>query len=381
MHSTSQPKWVIVGAGFTGAVLAERIAGVLDQKVLVIDRRDHIAGNAYDYPGAYGVLIHKYGPHIFHTNSEAIWTYLSRFTEWRPYFHHVLAHVDGRYTPIPFNLNTLTDLFPARMAERLSDALIGAYGYGTKVPILKMRQDGNPELTFLADYVYSRVFENYTFKQWGMKPEDLAPSVSARVPVHVSRDDRYFQDRFQAMPVDGYTAMFKRMLNHPNIDVSLNTEYEAVRELYPDAKVVFTGPIDEYFRYQHGALPYRSLRFRLVETPESMVQPVGTVNYPNEFGFTRITEFKHLTGQKGEGSVLVEEYPEAYVPGTNEPYYPIPTEGTSQALQPYQQMARDLSGKVWFAGRLGDYAYYNMDQACGRALALFEKQLAPASVG
>ncbi len=175
--------------------------------------------------------------------------------------------------------------------------------------------------------------------------------------------------------------MFKRMLDHPNIEVSLNTEYEAVRELYPDAKVVFTGPIDEYFRYQHGALPYRSLRFRLVETPESMVQPVGTVNYPNEFGFTRITEFKHLTGQKGEGSVLVEEYPEAYVPGTNEPYYPIPTEGTSQALQPYQQMARDLSGKVWFAGRLGDYAYYNMDQACGRALALFEKQLAPASVG
>ncbi len=193
MHSTSQPKWVIVGAGFTGAVLAERIAGVLDQKVLVIDRRDHIAGNAYDYPGAYGVLVHKYGPHIFHTNSEAIWTYLSRFTEWRPYFHHVLAHVDGRYTPIPFNLNTLTDLFPAKMAERLSDALIGAYGYGTKVPILKMRQDGNPELTFLADYVYSRVFENYTFKQWGMKPEDLAPSVSARVPVHVSRDDRYFR--------------------------------------------------------------------------------------------------------------------------------------------------------------------------------------------
>lgn len=375
MRVTS-PDWIIVGAGFTGAVLAERLASQSGRRVLVIDRRDHVAGNAYDYRGPWDILVHKYGPHIFHTNSKKIWDYLSQFTAWRPYFHHVVAHVDGRYAPIPFNLNTLEDLFPRRMAEAMTEALVDTYGYGAKVPILKMREEGGEQLRYLADYIYRKVFENYTFKQWSLKPEELNPSVSARVPIHISRDDRYFQDVYQAMPVDGYSAMFARILAHENISVSTSTEFEAVRGLYPDAKVVFTGPIDEYFKFEHGALPYRSLRFRLVERPEAEAQPVGTVNYPNEFDFTRITEFKHLTGQKADGTILVEEYPEAYVPGRNEPYYPIPTEDTAAALVPYQDMANGLKGKVWFAGRLGDYAYYNMDQACGRALALFEKQLA-----
>ncbi|SEG26685.1 UDP-galactopyranose mutase [Bosea lathyri] len=374
----STPQWIIVGAGFTGAVLAERIASQLGQSVLVIDRRDHIGGNAYDYKGPYGILVHKYGPHIFHTNSKKIWDYLSRFTEWRPYFHHVVGHVDGCYTPIPFNLNTLADLFPRQMADQLSQVLIDTYGYGKKVPILKMREEASEQLRFLADYVYQKVFENYTIKQWSLRPEQLDPSVSARVPIHISRDNRYFQDIYQAMPADGYSAMFERILAHENIAVETSTDFDSVRGLYPDAKVVFTGPIDEYFDFAHGALPYRSIRFRMFERDEAHVLPVGTVNYPNEFDFTRITEFKHLTGQSAPGSVLIEEYPEAYVPGRNEPYYPIPTDDTASALRPYQQMAQELRGKVWFAGRLGDYAYYNMDQACGRALALFEKQLSQA---
>jgi len=377
MRVTS-PHWIIVGAGFTGAVLAERIASQLGQRVLVVDRRDHIAGNAYDYRGPWDILVHKYGPHIFHTNSKKIWDYLSKFTEWRPYFHHVVAHVDGKYAPIPFNLNTIEDLFPRRMAEAMTQALIDTYGYGAKVPILRMREEGAEQLRYLADYIYEKVFENYTFKQWSLKPEELNPSVSARVPIHISRDNRYFQDVYQAMPVDGYSAMFARILAHENISVATSTEFEAVRGLYPGARIVFTGPIDEYFRFEHGALPYRSLRFRLFERPEAEAQPVGTVNYPNEFDFTRITEFKHLTGQKADGTILIEEYPEAYVPGRNEPYYPVPTEDTAAALVPYQDMANTLKGKIWFAGRLGDYAYYNMDQACGRALALFEKQLAVA---
>ncbi len=377
MRVTS-PHWIIVGAGFTGAVLAERIASQLGQRVLVVDRRDHIAGNAYDYRGPWDILVHKYGPHIFHTNSKKIWDYLSKFTEWRPYFHHVVAHVDGKYAPIPFNLNTIEDLFPRRMAEAMTQALIDTYGYGAKVPILRMREEGAEQLRYLADYIYKKVFENYTFKQWSLKPEELNPSVSARVPIHISRDNRYFQDVYQAMPVDGYSAMFARILAHENISVATSTEFEAVRGLYPGARIVFTGPIDEYFRFEHGALPYRSLRFRLFERPEAEAQPVGTVNYPNEFDFTRITEFKHLTGQKADGTILIEEYPEAYVPGRNEPYYPVPTEDTAAALVPYQDMANTLKGKIWFAGRLGDYAYYNMDQACGRALALFEKQLAVA---
>ncbi|MBN8943290.1 MAG: UDP-galactopyranose mutase [Rhizobiales bacterium] len=375
MRVTS-PDWIIVGAGFTGAVLAERLASQAGRRVLVVDRRDHIAGNAYDYRGPWDILVHRYGPHIFHTNSKKIWDYLSRFTEWRPYFHHVVAHIDGKYAPIPFNLNTIEDLFPRRMAEAMTQGLIDTYGYGAKVPILRMREEGAEQLRYLADYIYRKVFENYTFKQWSLKPEELDPSVSARVPIHVSRDDRYFQDIYQAMPVDGYSAMFARILAHENITVSTSTEFEAVRGLYPGAKVVFTGPIDEYFKFEHGALPYRSLRFRLFERPGPEAQPVGTVNYPNEFDFTRITEFKHLTGQRADGTILIEEYPEAYVPGRNEPYYPIPTGDTAAALVPYQAMAHQLKGKVWFAGRLGDYAYYNMDQACGRALALFEKQLA-----
>ncbi len=368
-------QWLIVGAGFTGAVLAERIASQLDQKVLVIDRRDHIAGNAYDYTGEGGLLIHKYGPHIFHTNSKKVWDYLSQFTVWRPYYHHVLATVEGRQVPVPFNLNSLEAVFPAYLAETLSRKLISTYGFGKKVPILKLRESDDSDMRFLADYVYRHVFETYTMKQWSLRPEDLDPSVTARVPIHISRDDRYFQDTYQAMPQDGYTAMFRRILDAPNIEVRLNTEFNRVRSQCPDAKVIFTGPIDEYFDYRYGPLPYRSLKFKKNHAPVEYFQPCGTVNFPNDFDFTRMTEMKRLTGQISPSTVVIEEYAEAYEPGRNEPYYPIPTPGTADLLKPYQTLADALAGEVWFAGRLGDYAYYNMDQACGRALALFDKSL------
>jgi UDP-galactopyranose mutase len=377
----SRYDWIVVGAGYTGAVLAERIASELGRRVLVVDRRGHVAGNAYDHVGDRGVLIHQYGPHIFHTNSEKVRDYLSRFTAWRPYEHRVLGEIEGRLVPIPFNLTALEMLYPRAQADALSRALIDAYGEGRNVPILKMRETGSADLKALADYIYRNVFEGYTRKQWALSPEELDPGVSARVPVRVGRDDRYFQDSFQAMPAEGYSAMFARILAHPNIDVSTNTDFRDLGSAHADARVIYTGPIDEYFAYQHGALPYRSLDFRFESRPEAQAQTVGTVNYPNDHAYTRITEFKHLTGQTGPGTVVVAEYPRAHVPGQTEPYYPIPTPDSAQRLKPYQGAARALEGKVWFAGRLGDYAYYNMDQACARALALFEKQIVPAVRG
>lgn len=368
--------WLIVGAGFTGAVLAERIATQLDQSVLVIDRRGHIGGNAYDSPEN-GLLVHRYGPHIFHTNSERVWNYLSRFTTWRPYFHHVLGVVDGQQVPIPFNLNSMQALFPPRMADRLCDTLIARYGFGQKVPILKLRTEDDVDLRFLADYVYTRVFEGYTLKQWGVRPEALSPGVTARVPVLVSRDDRYFQDRYQAMPRLGYTALFQRLLDHPRIAVELNVEYNDALAAVRHDRTVFTGPIDEFFGYAHGPLPYRSLRFEhRVEAPSHGLA-VGTVNFPNEFDFTRITDQRHLSGELEAPPLLITEYPEPYAARVNEPYYPIPTDATAALLDRYLRDAAGLDGRVFFAGRLGDYAYYNMDQACARALALFEKQIAP----
>ncbi|MEP9379938.1 UDP-galactopyranose mutase [Aquabacter sp. CN5-332] len=374
----SAPDWVIVGAGFTGAVVAERIASGLGQDVLVIDRRTHIAGNAYDEPHESGCLIHRYGPHIFHTNSKPVWDYLSRFTAWRPYYHRVLGMVDGCAVPIPFNLNSVRALFPPRMADRLSEALISRYGFGKKVPILKLRQEADPDLRFLGTYIFQKVFEGYTLKQWSLRPDQLDPSVTARVPVHVSRDDRYFQDTYQAMPEEGYTALFRRLLDHPRISVRLGVDWKSLSAAMPHARIVYTGAIDEFFDYEYGALPYRSLRFEPMAVAPHRGLPVGTMNFPNEFDFTRITDQRHLSGTPDGQPVLIHEYPEAHMPGVNERYYPVPTEASTALLQPYLKRAEELKGRVFFAGRLGDYAYYNMDQACARALTLFHKQIAAA---
>lgn len=365
-------QWIIVGAGFTGATLAERIATQKGEKVLVVERRGHIAGNAYDHRNAAGVLVHKYGPHIFHTNSKKVWDYLQPFSDWRPYFHRVLASIDGIEAPIPFNLNTMDAVFPRAMAERYGSKLIERFGYGARVPILQLMKEEDEELKFLANFVYEKVFKSYTFKQWELLPDELSPSVTARVPILVSRDDRYFQDAYQAMPAQGYTALFERMLDHDNIHLMLRTDFREVRQLFPGARVIYTGPIDEYFDYCYGPLPYRSLAFRHETVDRAQCQKVGTVNYPNEHDFTRITEMRHLTGEDLPRSTLIYEYPRAHEVGVNDPYYPIPRDETRVHHERYLKLARER-GDVLFCGRLGDYRYYNMDQAVAAALALFEK--------
>ncbi len=367
--------WLIVGAGFSGCVLAERIASQLGQRVLLMDKRDHIGGNAYDYYNEHGILVHKYGPHIFHTKSKKVWDYLSQFTEWRPYFHHVLGVVEGKKVPIPFNLNSLYALFPPKYAEKLEEKLLDNFGFGVKVPILKLKESANGELEFLANYIYDNVFVRYTAKQWELKPEELDKAVTGRVPVYISRDDRYFQDPYQAMPKYGYTEMFRKMLAHPNIKVLLNADYREVINDIKFNRMVYTGPIDTFFDYMYGELPYRSLRFAFETLDQEHYQEVGTVNYPNEYDITRITEQKYLSGQTSPKTTLVKEYPQAYVPGLNDPYYPVPREENRARYELYLKEASKLNGSVIFAGRLAEYKYYDMDQAALRALSLFEKEV------
>ena len=355
---------LVIGAGFSGATVAERFAAGRNKKVLVLEQRDHIGGNAYDRTDEEGVLIHQYGPHIFHTNGARIWEYLSRFTQWRPYEHKVLAQVAGRLVPVPFNLNSLHALFPASEAERMERLLIEQYGEGARVPILKLRANASDHLQELADYVYRNIFLGYTIKQWNLKPEELAPSVTARVPVVVSRDDRYFQDTYQAMPRDGYTVLIQRMLDHPNIEVRTGADFFELKDKIQAEHVFYTGPIDRYFDYRYGKLPYRSLKFRHRNLPQERYQSVGTVNFPNDHDYTRITEFKHLSGQRHPHTAIVHEYPCS----EGEPYYPIPCSENEQLYKRYQQLAKREKSTT-FVGRLGNYRYYNMDQVVAAALS------------
>lgn len=368
--------WLVVGAGYSACVLAERIANELGQRVLIVEKRDHIGGNAYDYYNEHGILVHKYGPHIFHTKSKKVWDYLSEFTEWRPYYHHVLAVVEGKKVPLPFNLNTLYALFPPRYAEKLEEQLLEHFGFGVKVPILKLRETAIGDLEFLANYIYENIFARYTAKQWELKPEDLDRGVTGRVPVYISRDNRYFQDPYQAMPKHGYTEMFRRVLAHPNIKILLNADYREVINDIKFNRMVYTGPIDTFFDYMYGELPYRSLRFHFETLDQEQYQEVGTVNYPNDYDITRITEQKYLSGQTSPKTTLVMEYPQAYVPGKNDPYYPIPREENRERYDLYLKEVQKLKGTVIFAGRLAEYKYYDMDQAALRALSLFEKEVA-----
>jgi UDP-galactopyranose mutase len=368
--------WLIIGAGFSGCVLAERIASQLGKRVLLVDKRYHLGGNAFDYYDEHGILVHKYGPHIFHTKSKKAWEYLSRFTNWRHYFHHVLGVVDGKKVPLPFNLNTLHALFPQSHATKIETSLIENFGFGKKVPILKLRESDSIEMVWLAEYIYEKVFLNYTLKQWGVKPEELDAAVTGRVPIHVSRDDRYFQDPYQAMPKLGYTEMFHRMLKHENIKILLNTDYREVVGGIKFDRMIFTGPIDVFFDHIHGHLPYRSLRFDFQTIDQEYYQEVGTVNYPNEYDITRITEQKYLSGQQSTKSTLVFEYPEAYIPGVNDPYYPVPNPENRKQFALYRKEAESLKGSVVFAGRLADYKYYDMDAAVVNALGVFETQIA-----
>ncbi|WP_342462714.1 UDP-galactopyranose mutase [Geobacillus sp. FSL K6-0789] len=378
--------YVIIGTGFAGSVLAERIATQLNKKVLMIEKRNHIGGNAYDSYDSQGILIHNYGPHIFHTKVKKVWDYLSNFTEWHLYHHKVLGVIDGQKVPIPFNLNSIHQVFPKNLAERLEKKLIENFGYNKKVPILKLREVEDEDLKFLADYIYEKVFLGYTTKQWGVTPEELDPSVTGRVPVYISRDDRYFQDPYQGMPKEGYTKLFERMLDHENIKILLNTDYKEVLQFNFETgeaslfgqkfngKIIYTGPIDYFFDYKFGQLPYRSLNFVFEQFNQEKVQEVGTVNYPNDYNFTRITEFKHLTNQSSDKTTTVKEFSQEYIPGENIPYYPIKNENNLELYRLYKEEARKYDNLI-FIGRLAEYQYYDMDMVVAKSLKTFESGL------
>jgi UDP-galactopyranose mutase len=356
--------WLIVGAGFAGSVLAERLANERNERVLLIDRRNHIGGNAYDRYDDDGLLIHQYGPHIFHTNSQQIFDYLSRFTEWRFYEHRVLAEVDGKQVPIPINLDTVNKLYGLNLtSEQLKDWFAER---AEKVDEIKTSED--VVVSAVGRELYEKFFRGYTRKQWGLDPSELDKSVTSRVPTRTNRDDRYFTDEFQFMPKHGYTRMFEKMVSHPNIHIMTQTDYEDVKHVVPHRRVIYTGPIDEYFNFQFGKLPYRSLRFEHVTLDEPWHQSVGVVNYPQTHDYTRVTEYKYLTGQEHAKTALTYEYPSA----EGDPYYPIPKPENQELFKKYERLAL-ATPDVWFVGRLATYRYYNMDQIVGQALATFRR--------
>jgi len=356
---------LIVGAGFAGSVCAERLAG-RGSRVLLIDRRNHIGGNAHDCLDAHGLRIHPYGPHIFHTNSKRVFEYLSRFTAWRFYEHRVLAQVDGRLHPFPINRRTLNGLY----GLDLDEAGAAAHFERVRLPRQAIATSEDVVLSSVGHDLCEKFFRFYTRKQWGLDLSELAAGVASRIPTRNNEDDRYFTDTFQFMPAQGYGALFARMLAHPRIDVQLATDFSDVRAKRLADQVIYTGPIDAYFDYRFGALPYRSLRFEHEHVDGvARYQPVGTVNFPNDHAYTRITEFKHLTGQQAKGTSIVREYPQA----AGEPFYPIPRPENEMLFKRYAALAA-AEPHVHFVGRLAEYRYYNMDQVVGAALALVDKR-------
>jgi UDP-galactopyranose mutase len=358
---------LVVGAGFAGSVIAERFASS-GKSVLVIDKRPHIGGNAFDELDRFGVLVHRYGPHIFHTNARQVEEYLSRFTEWRPYEHRVLSSVDGELYPIPINLQTINKLYNLSLDE----AGLAAFLERVRENRQPVRNSEDVVLNNVGTDLCNKFFRNYTRKQWGLDLSELSPAVAGRIPVRNDWDDRYFTDKFQSMPAEGYTKMFERMLDHPNIRVETNTDFHNLVHKVTAGKVFYSGPIDAYFNFCYGRLPYRSLSFQHEHLPgQRQYQTVGTVNYPNDYEYTRITEFKHLTGQVHTGTSIVREFPKAQ----GDPYYPVPTTENQALYQRYKRLA-DAETSTFFIGRLAEYRYYNMDQVVAAALHLSAKHLA-----
>ena len=372
---------LVIGAGYAGAVAARELAERGGKRVLVLERRDHVAGNAYDCLDQNGVLIHQYGPHIFHTASRRVYDWLSRFTQWRDYQHRVLANVHGVYMPVPFNLTSLHMAFPAQQAARLEEKLLAAYGEGARVTILELRENTDPEVRAVADYVYENVFVYYTMKQWGQTPEEIDPATTARVPILLSRDDRYFQDTYQGMPLEGYASMFQKILDHPNITVELGVDARDRLRLEEGAvtvdgapfagTVIYTGQVDELFGFRFGCLPYRTLDFGFETLTMDRFQPAATVNYTVSEDYTRITEYKQLTGQVLPGvTTIMKEYSRAYTGAVGEtPYYAIINPENNALYERYRALAEGC-GDLHLLGRLAEYKYYNMDAIALRALEL-----------
>ncbi|MDR0927981.1 MAG: UDP-galactopyranose mutase [Ignavibacteria bacterium] len=364
--------YIIVGAGISGCTIAEQLSHDKSKQILIIDKRPHIAGNCYDYRNRNNIVVQKYGPHIFHTKIERVWNYLSQFTNWEQYQHHVLAYIDGMYVPIPFNLNSIDMCFPEALAKDITDKLLAHFPFGSKIPILQLRQSNDDTLTLLANYIYEKVFLGYNIKQWGVKPEELSPSVSERLPIHISRDNKYFQDKYQGIPSEGYTKMLERMLDSSNIHLLLNTNYFDVKDDLQCEHLYFTGMRDEYFGYEYGKLPYRSLRFEFEDMElDECYQPSAVVNYPCDYDWTRITEFAHfLPHYKHFSTTIVREYPMPFTHTNCEiPYYTIPQPQNEILANKYRALKVP---NVTFIGRLADYKYYDIDTAIDAALQLFQ---------
>lgn len=355
--------YLIVGAGFAGSVLAERLARGSNKKVLICDKRPHIGGNAYDHYNEHGVLVHKYGPHIFHTNARDVFEYLSRFTEWRPYQHRVRASVDGQIVPIPINLDTINALYGLNLTSFEMEDFLKKVAEPREV-----RTSEDVVIGTVGRELYEKFFKHYTRKQWGLDPSELDASVTSRIPTRTNRDDRYFTDTYQAMPLHGYTHMFENMLDHPNIKVLLNCDYREVEKEIPHREMIYTGPVDAFFGYCYGKLPYRSLEFKHETHNQQTFQSAPVINYPNEHLYTRVTEFKYLTGQEHSKTSIVYEFPKS----EGDPYYPVPRKENADVYARYKALA-DKTPEVHFVGRLATYKYYNMDQIVAQALTVYAK--------
>lgn len=356
--------YLIVGAGFAGSVVAAQMARNCGKKVLLIDRRKHVGGNAYDHYDDHGILVHKYGPHIFHTNSRDVYDYLSQFTEWRPYEHRVRACVDGKLVPIPINLDTVNRIYDLNLGvDEMEKYLLSV---AEKPAAIRTSED--VVVSRVGRDLYEKMFRGYTRKQWGLDPSQLDASVAARIPVRTNRDDRYFTDTYQVMPLRGYTRMFENMLDHPNITILLDTDYRDVMRTAGWSEIIYTGAVDEFFDFRYGKLPYRSLRFQHETLNTRQLQPVAVVNYPDERPYTRVTEFKHLSGQEHSKTSIVYEFP----CDGGDPYYPVPRSENALLYKRYEALAAASHG-LHFVGRLATYKYYNMDQVVAQALTLCAK--------
>lgn len=363
-------KNLVVGCGISGATIANLIANELNEEVLIIDKKPHIAGNCYDYRDKNGIMIHKYGSHIFHTNSEKVWNFLKQFTDFNQYMHEVVILIDGILTTIPFNFNTIYDVFPKSLAKRIEEKLLDKFEYNKKIPILEFQTQEDEDLKFLANYIYEKVFLDYTIKQWGLNPKEVDSAVSARVPVYLSKDERYFQDKFQGIPLEGYSKLIENMLDNKNINVKLNTKFKDIENDFE--RIFYTGSIDEYFNYEFGQLSYRSVDFKLEEYNTEFYQCNSVVNYPCNYDFTRIHEYKYYLNDKSNKTVIAKEYSKDFKLGENERCYPIINDKNLELYQKYQQKVKELKN-VYFLGRLGDFKYYDMDKAILRAMNLFKE--------
>ncbi|MHC4843871.1 MAG: UDP-galactopyranose mutase [Planctomycetota bacterium] len=367
--------YIVVGAGFSGAVFARTLAES-GKNILLLEERGHIGGNSFDMINSSGVIIHPYGAHIFHTDFENAWNYLSRFTKWRKYEHEVLAFVDGDYIPIPFNFNSLEKVFKEDSSS-LKESFIQKYGLKSKISILEIIKEDSEDLRLVGSYIYEKIFKNYTMKQWGLKPDEISPDVISRVPVYTGYDNRYFTDTYQGIPKDGYATMFKNILSHPKIEVHLNTSFNSIGE-FKKGKIlldgtrfngilIYTGQVDILLKYKFGQLPYRSLRLEFETLDQNYYQQRAVINYPNDYEYTRIIESKHITNQKCCNTTICREYPQPHVSKENEPYYPISTSDSTEQYELYAAEAAQYDNLL-LAGRLAEYKYYDMDDAINNAL-------------